>query len=399
MVDTRSTEERINNLELNTTLMNLQRSIDKINKNINGWLIFQQMATSDIKSLNSGDGCNNTGSLSQYTLMEELQKLTKVNRGTYQIDQFSHYNLSNMSCNLHVVNGLRPFLASECTEKVISGNTMDESGTSDESSNNAYVLFDEMSSTINLKQNGSIREYYEAFNSLISKITSLNESEIVNCFVGGLQPEIGKRVEIYKPRTLYDAYCLATMEETASNLIKKRFSPTLLKSQWVKNASDIENTDKMASLGKSGKEGGKSEEIESFDYTSPVLRKRNKEEYDHVNEGEIGSSETERSRGLDDVGDLKPGIHVHLNQLRVDMVRNKGLNDNSEEPQFKEKAADISPLLLPSSNLKDSNDVNNGIGGLVNTDKSTEGVNNYCLDLLPSSMLCTASDKGNKNES
>ncbi|PWA80343.1 hypothetical protein CTI12_AA197680 [Artemisia annua] len=46
-------------VDLNTTLANLQRSMDQMNESIRGLLIFQQHATGELNRLTSGEGTSN----------------------------------------------------------------------------------------------------------------------------------------------------------------------------------------------------------------------------------------------------------------------------------------------------------------------------------------------------
>lgn len=63
-----------------------------------------------------------------------------------------------------------------------------------------------------LKQDGTVQEYYDAFDSLF-KHMGLDERYAVSLFVWGLHPEIEKWVKVFKPKKLSDAYCLAKLQE------------------------------------------------------------------------------------------------------------------------------------------------------------------------------------------
>ncbi|GJS25500.1 retrotransposon-related protein [Tanacetum coccineum] len=67
---------------------------------------------------------------------------------------------------------------------------------------------DPMEEIKNLSQKGTVPEYQDKFEALISRV-ELNESQAISCFVGGLQQDIGLMVKMFRPKSLYDAYQLA----------------------------------------------------------------------------------------------------------------------------------------------------------------------------------------------
>ncbi|GKD96035.1 hypothetical protein Tco_1379932 [Tanacetum coccineum] len=69
-------------------------------------------------------------------------------------------------------------------------------------------VFDEMSMNKFLKRKCTVDEYYDAFNSSFSN-KGLDEWYLIDLFVFGLLPEIEKKVEMFKPNSLLDAYHLA----------------------------------------------------------------------------------------------------------------------------------------------------------------------------------------------
>ncbi|GJX84279.1 gypsy/ty3 retroelement polyprotein [Tanacetum coccineum] len=100
MVNTRSNHggngdpnNGLSTFDLNNTLSVIQRSIDQINGNINGLLIFQQFATGELNKLTNGEGTSNRGgSGSQYgrLTMFEFPKFYRedVQRWLYIVNQF-----------------------------------------------------------------------------------------------------------------------------------------------------------------------------------------------------------------------------------------------------------------------------------------------------------------------
>ncbi|GKA06527.1 mitochondrial translation elongation factor G [Tanacetum coccineum] len=97
--------------------------------------------------------------------------------------------------------------------------------------NDAYKVFGEMSSIKFIKQDGSVREYYDEFisyhNACISWTKKMGQSEecLVSLFMSGLKPEIEKMV-YFRPKTLHSAYLLANLQEATNELIEKKSNAT-----------------------------------------------------------------------------------------------------------------------------------------------------------------------------
>ncbi|GKA70256.1 putative mitochondrial protein [Tanacetum coccineum] len=60
----------------------------------------------------------------------------------------------------------------------------------------------------------------DKFEALISKV-ELTESQAISCFLAGLQQDIGLLFKMFRPKTLYDAYQLARMQETVRTVNTK----------------------------------------------------------------------------------------------------------------------------------------------------------------------------------
>ncbi|GKE06860.1 gypsy/ty3 retroelement polyprotein [Tanacetum coccineum] len=78
----------------------------------------------------------------------------------------------------------------------------------------------------NLRQAGTIPDYQDKFEALVSRV-ELTKSQAISCFVAGLQQDIVLMVKMFKPKSLYDAYQLARMQETVKTLNTKRYTPIL----------------------------------------------------------------------------------------------------------------------------------------------------------------------------
>ncbi|GKE06461.1 reverse transcriptase [Tanacetum coccineum] len=78
----------------------------------------------------------------------------------------------------------------------------------------------------NLKQDGSVADYQDKFEVLLGKV-ELSDQYAISLFFGGLQTEIGLVVKMFKPKTLYDAYHLARMQEATKTDMAKRTQTAL----------------------------------------------------------------------------------------------------------------------------------------------------------------------------
>jgi len=72
---------------------------------------------------------------------------------------------------------------------------------------------DPMETLSKLKQEGSLEEYKNLFDTLSLKVQHLPEFHKLSCFLGGLKDEIRLPVRMFNPKTLVDAYSLARMQE------------------------------------------------------------------------------------------------------------------------------------------------------------------------------------------
>nr|GEY07658.1 hypothetical protein [Tanacetum cinerariifolium] len=91
------------------------------------------------------------------------------------------------------------------------GNVRERNGRNYGGGNSAYKVFNEMSSIKSIEQDGFVREYYDVFVSFANRV-GWDDLCSVSMFIWGLQPEIGTQVRLFKPNTLYGAYCLAIMD-------------------------------------------------------------------------------------------------------------------------------------------------------------------------------------------
>nr|GEV82623.1 hypothetical protein [Tanacetum cinerariifolium] len=93
-------------------------------------------------------------------------------------------------------------------------------------------VFDEMTMNKFLKRECTVKEYYAYYTSTVSN-KDCSEWYTIGLCVFGLQSEIGKRVEMYNPKSLLDAYHLARCQETMNDIMRKNSSTSLFSSSKI----------------------------------------------------------------------------------------------------------------------------------------------------------------------
>ncbi|GKE46945.1 hypothetical protein Tco_1478203 [Tanacetum coccineum] len=111
-------------------------------------------------------------------------------------------------------------------EDMIRGNITLRKGGNNDGKNDAVKVFDEMSSSRFIKHDGSVRDYYDAFVPFASKV-GWNGLYGVSMFILGLEIEMARMVSMFNPQTLYDAYCLAILQEATNKLLRERCNKML----------------------------------------------------------------------------------------------------------------------------------------------------------------------------
>ncbi|GJS40775.1 hypothetical protein Tco_0565818 [Tanacetum coccineum] len=113
-----------------------------------------------------------------------------------------------------------------------------------EENKDAYKVFTERSMNDFLKIYSNVKEYYELFDSRYSNML-LEEWYVVEVFICGLPWELGNRVRLYQPNSLWAAYCVALLEEVSDNF-REKISPLL--SSTKLNESDEEEKESKGLL-------------------------------------------------------------------------------------------------------------------------------------------------------
>ena len=90
---------------------------------------------------------------------------------------------------------------------------------------------DPLAELIKLRQVGTVEQYQESFGSLLNRV-DLPPLHALCCFLSGLNEEIQNAVRMFKPNTLYDAYCLAKLQEATLASIARKTKPILDRSPF-----------------------------------------------------------------------------------------------------------------------------------------------------------------------
>lgn len=85
---------------------------------------------------------------------------------------------------------------------------------------------DRMAELKALVQTGSVQEYHDTFDALVSRL-DLTEEHQLSCYLGGLEEDIQLAVRMFTPKSVQQALCLAKLQE-ASGKAKKTKKPPLL---------------------------------------------------------------------------------------------------------------------------------------------------------------------------
>ncbi|GKD00791.1 hypothetical protein Tco_1171065, partial [Tanacetum coccineum] len=102
----------------------------------------------------------------------------------------------------------------------------------------ADEVFDEMTMNKFLKRECTVDEYYAYYTSTVSN-KDWSERYTIGLFVFGLQSEIGKRVEMFNPKSLSDAYYLALLQERTNNLMKGKTKASFFHTSCVKDSREV----------------------------------------------------------------------------------------------------------------------------------------------------------------
>ncbi|GJY38027.1 gypsy/ty3 retroelement polyprotein [Tanacetum coccineum] len=245
MVNTRTTTDP-QTPDLTNTLTAIQTAIDQINGNINGLLLFQQFATSEINRLTNGEGTSNRGGSGlQYGRLTkfEFPKFSgdDVQGWLYRVNQF--FLLDSIADNQKVrlvsmhmfdkaLNWHKQFVKKygENVEWTVYEREVQKRFDS--------VFEDPMVELKNLKQVTTVQLYQEQFEALMNKV-DLSEAYAVSLFIGGLKDGISMSVRMFKPNTMTDVYCLGKMQEATLQVVKTKHTPLLTtpRTPYVQSAS------------------------------------------------------------------------------------------------------------------------------------------------------------------
>jgi len=66
---------------------------------------------------------------------------------------------------------------------------------------------------LKLKQNSSVKSYFDVFNELAARTYGMDDTLLLDCFVGGLHPELKREVKSRSPASLMQVVSLAKLFE------------------------------------------------------------------------------------------------------------------------------------------------------------------------------------------
>ncbi|GKF00107.1 hypothetical protein Tco_0023457, partial [Tanacetum coccineum] len=76
----------------------------------------------------------------------------------------------------------------------------------------------------NVKYDKSAKEYQDTFDNLLCRV-EVSEEHAISLYLRGLPTELEMSVITFKPKTLFDAYCLTTLQEATLEVVKKKSRP------------------------------------------------------------------------------------------------------------------------------------------------------------------------------
>jgi len=87
-------------------------------------------------------------------------------------------------------------------------------------------LDDPLAELMKLRQMGTMEQYQESFDSLLNRV-DLPTPHAISCLLSGLNEKIQTAFWMFEPDTLYDAYCLAKLQEGTLAFIVRKAKPIL----------------------------------------------------------------------------------------------------------------------------------------------------------------------------
>lgn len=99
---------------------------------------------------------------------------------------------------------------------------------------------DPLASLMKLKQDGTVEQYQDRFDALLTRV-NMNVSQAISCFLSGLQPDIRNTVRMFKPSSIHDAYCLAKLQEATLATLQKKTKPLIEKPPYTRPTQNTGN--------------------------------------------------------------------------------------------------------------------------------------------------------------
>ncbi|GKD55715.1 hypothetical protein Tco_1289102 [Tanacetum coccineum] len=261
------------------------------------------------------------------TIQSSLDQIEERIRGWSRFQNNKQFQGSSMEESRNSVKGLCLDGGWGCSmvhrndNDVNWDNRNGRNGGNNDGEKDAVKVFDEMSSSRIIKHDGSVRDYYDAFVPFASKM-GWNGWYGVSMFILGLEPEMCKKVSIFNPKTLYDAYCLALMRESTNKILRESCNKIVdsysaglgvndcLRNDGIKSVNTMETNEVNKDTGK--EEGNSSISVVNTSEFSVVNKVGKREQKREVENGVID-------------------ISIGLMGIRVMDCDDKGVEDICEE--------------------------------------------------------------------
>ena len=92
---------------------------------------------------------------------------------------------------------------------------------------------------LKLKQLTSVADYFDAFNDLAARVYGMDDALLLDCFIGGLHPELHREVKSRSPISLMQAISFACLFEEKFYPQSSRWRSTLASSNIIVQKNPI----------------------------------------------------------------------------------------------------------------------------------------------------------------
>ncbi|GJR90562.1 reverse transcriptase [Tanacetum coccineum] len=199
------------------TLESLQEQLPQLQQTISTVLTNQSVVNTEIQTLKDGEGTSNgRGSQTHNTQYGRMSKIEfpkfhgeDVKGWVYRCKQF--FKIDGIEEERKKYGDRTPW-------EMYEGEVVKRFGA---------IYEDPIVDLKNLKQEGSVQQYQEAFESLLNRV-ELNEAYAVSLVIGGLKKEVSMPIRMFKITNLIDVYAMVKMQEATNAVLKPRYNSSLL---------------------------------------------------------------------------------------------------------------------------------------------------------------------------